>query len=78
MAQVLADKPVDLIILDLKLSGEDGLALMRARGSLEIPVIAVTGHRRDEADRATGRITIHATRKPKAARERRAVVIRDI
>jgi DNA-binding response OmpR family regulator len=54
MARVLAEKSVDLIILDLKLSGEDGLALMRARGSVDIPIIVVTGHRRDEADRVIG------------------------
>jgi two-component system OmpR family response regulator len=54
MTRILAEKPVDLIILDLKLSGEDGLALMRARGSADIPVIVITGHRRDEADRVIG------------------------
>jgi two-component system OmpR family response regulator len=54
MARALAGEPVDLIILDLKLAGEDGLALMRARGSVDIPVIVVTGHRRDEADRVIG------------------------
>jgi two-component system OmpR family response regulator len=54
MARVLAEKPINLIILDLKLSGEDGLALMRARSDADIPVIVVTGHRRDEADRIIG------------------------
>jgi two-component system OmpR family response regulator len=54
MTRVLAAKPVDLIVLDLKLAGEDGLALMRERGSPDIPVIMVTGHRRDEADRIIG------------------------
>jgi len=54
MARVVAEKPVDLIILDLKLSGEDGLALMRARSAADVPVIVVTGHRRDEADRVIG------------------------
>jgi two-component system OmpR family response regulator len=54
MARVLAQKPTNLIILDLKLSGEDGLALMRARSDANIPVILVTGHRRDEADRIIG------------------------
>jgi two-component system, OmpR family, response regulator len=54
MARVLAEKPINLIILDLKLAGEDGLALMRARSDADIPVILVTGHRRDEADRIIG------------------------
>ncbi|MEN3374915.1 MAG: two-component system, OmpR family, response regulator [Hyphomicrobiales bacterium] len=54
MTRVLAARPVDLIVLDLKLAGEDGLALMRERGSPDIPVIMVTGHRRDEADRVIG------------------------
>jgi len=54
MARVLAEKPIDLIILDLKLAGEDGLTLMRARSDADIPVILVTGHRRDEADRIIG------------------------
>ena len=54
MARALAEKPINLIILDLKLSGEDGLALMRARSDADIPVILVTGQRRDEADRVIG------------------------
>jgi two-component system OmpR family response regulator len=55
MARVLADKPVDLIILDLKLANEDGLDLMRGvGGQLDAPVILVTGHRRDETDRVVG------------------------
>jgi len=54
MARVLAEKPINLIILDLKLSGEDGLALMRARSNADVPVILVTGQRGDEADRVIG------------------------
>src|SRR5437762_960941 len=54
MTRVLAAKSVDLIVLDLKLAGEDGLALMREQNSPDIPVIMVTGHRRDEADRIIG------------------------
>jgi two-component system OmpR family response regulator len=54
MARILAEKPVDLIVLDLRLAGEDGLELMRGRGASEVPVIVVTGHRRDEADRVIG------------------------
>jgi len=55
MARVLADKPVDLIILDLKLANEDGLDLMRGvGGQSDAPIILVTGHRRDETDRVVG------------------------
>jgi two-component system, OmpR family, response regulator len=55
MARILADKAVDLIILDLKLSSEDGLDLMRSLdGRLDVPVILVTGHRREEMDRVVG------------------------
>jgi two-component system OmpR family response regulator len=55
MTQVLADKPVDLIILDLKLADEDGLDLMRGLGGRpQVPVILLTGHARDEADRIIG------------------------
>lgn len=55
MASVLQEKPVDLIILDMKLGGEDGLDLMRRLGSPpEAPIIVVTGHRRDETDRIVG------------------------
>jgi two-component system, OmpR family, response regulator len=55
MTRVLADKAVDLIILDLKLTNEDGLDLMRGldKGS-DVPVILVTGHRREETDRVVG------------------------
>ena len=55
MAGVLAGTPVDLIILDLMLANEDGLDLMRGLGGRsEVPVIMLTGHRRDEADRVLG------------------------
>jgi two-component system, OmpR family, response regulator len=55
MAIALRDAAVDLIILDMKLGREDGLDLMRRLGSPpEAPVIVVTGHRRDEADRIVG------------------------
>jgi two-component system, OmpR family, response regulator len=55
MARILADKAVDLIILDLKLSNEDGLDLMRSLdGRSDVPVILVTGHRREEMDRVVG------------------------
>jgi two-component system OmpR family response regulator len=55
MSRVLAERPVDLIILDMRLADEDGLDIMRQLGSPpEAPIIIVTGHRRDEADRVVG------------------------
>ena len=55
MARILRDKPVDLIVLDMKLANEDGLDLLRRLGSPpEAPVIIITGHRREEADRVVG------------------------
>jgi two-component system, OmpR family, response regulator len=55
MAGVLTDRAVDLIILDLKLGNEDGLDLMRGFGGQpEVPVILLSGHRRDETDRIVG------------------------
>src|SRR5262245_65285038 len=49
MARVLADTAVDLIILDLKLTNEDGLDLLRRLGSgSDVPIILVTGHRRED------------------------------
>ncbi|WEX91302.1 response regulator [Sinorhizobium garamanticum] len=55
MSRVLRGGAVDLIILDMKLAHEDGLELMRRLGSPpEAPIIIVTGHRRDEADRVVG------------------------
>jgi two-component system, OmpR family, response regulator len=55
MARVVKDEPTDLILLDLKLGPEDGLELMRHLGNRsEIPVIVISGHRRDEPDRVVG------------------------
>jgi len=55
MGNVLADSIADLVILDLKLTGEDGLQLLRElRTRSGMPVIIVTGHRRDEIDRVVG------------------------
>jgi two-component system, OmpR family, response regulator len=54
MLRRLDDGAVDLVVLDLKLPGEDGLQLTRAlreRGS--IPVVLLTG-RNEEADRVMG------------------------
>jgi two-component system OmpR family response regulator len=52
----LAETQVDLIVLDLMLPGEDGLALcrdLRARGAKPIPILMLTA-RGDEADRIVG------------------------
>jgi two-component system, OmpR family, response regulator len=54
MMQILDDEPVDLVALELKLSGEDGLQLARRlREASRIPLIIVTS-RTDEADRVMG------------------------
>ena len=54
MQAVLADEVVDLVVLDLKLRGEDGMALARRlRDESEIPIIMLTG-RTEEADRIMG------------------------
>src|SRR6202140_5877020 len=54
MQPVLADEVVDLVVLDLKLQAEDGMALARRlREESAIPIIMLTG-RREEADRVMG------------------------
>ena len=54
MAAVLADAVVDMVLLDLRLKGEDGMQLARKlREDSAIPVIIVTG-KKDEADRVMG------------------------
>ena len=46
---------VNLVILDLRLGSEDGLDLLReVRLSSDVPVIIITGHRRDDIDRVVG------------------------
>jgi two-component system OmpR family response regulator len=45
----------DLIVLDLRLDREDGLDLLREiRSRSDVPVIIITGDRRDEIDRVVG------------------------
>jgi DNA-binding response OmpR family regulator len=54
MSSVLADHAIDLVVLDLRLAGEDGMALARKlREESAIPIIILTGVR-DEADRVMG------------------------
>ncbi len=46
---------VDLVILDLRLGQEDGLDLLREiRLGSDVPVIIITGHRREDIDRVVG------------------------
>jgi two-component system, OmpR family, response regulator len=54
MQAVLAEHVVDLLVLDLKLEAEDGMAVARrVRDESAIPIIILTG-RREEADRVMG------------------------
>lgn len=54
LRQIMADKSIDLILLDLGLGGEDGLALAREiRQGSDIPVIMLTG-RSDVIDKVVG------------------------
>ncbi len=54
IASVMARETIDLLILDLKLPGEDGMQIARAlRSESDIPIIMLTG-RKDEADRVMG------------------------
>ena len=51
MDEVLAEHAIDVVVLDLRLAGEDGMQLAKKlRASSEIPIIVVSG-RKDEADR---------------------------
>jgi DNA-binding response OmpR family regulator len=51
----LASAEVNLVILDLRLGQEDGLDLLReVRASSDVPIIIITGHRRDDVDRVVG------------------------
>jgi two-component system OmpR family response regulator len=54
MAKILADEAIDLVVLDLRLAGEDGMAIARTlREQSAIPIVMLTGVR-DEADRIMG------------------------
>jgi len=55
MVGQLGSTEVNLVILDLRLGQEDGLDLLReVRSSSDVPVIIITGHRRDDIDRVVG------------------------
>jgi two-component system, OmpR family, response regulator len=55
MLQQLSSNEVSLVILDLRLGQEDGLDLLReVRSNSDVPVIIITGHRRDDVDRVVG------------------------
>src|SRR3989440_947020 len=54
MAQALAERAIDLVVLDLRLASEDGMQLARRlREESAVPIIIVTG-KQDEADRVMG------------------------
>jgi len=55
MDKVLGAEVIDLVILDLKLPDEDSLAIARRlREKLDIPIIILTGSRKEEVDRVMG------------------------
>jgi two-component system, OmpR family, response regulator len=54
IADVMAREMIDLVILDLRLPGEDGMQIARKlREESDLPIIMLTG-RKDEADRVMG------------------------
>jgi two-component system OmpR family response regulator len=54
MSRIMNDEAIDLVILDLRLADEDGMAIARSlRDRLAIPLVMLTGVR-DEADRVMG------------------------
>lgn len=55
MMKQLGSAEVNLVVLDLRLGQEDGLDLLReVRGRSDVPIIVITGHRRDDIDRVVG------------------------
>jgi two-component system, OmpR family, response regulator len=55
MARLLAQTTVDLLLLDVRLDDADGLDLVRElRTKSALPIIVMSGHRRDEIDRVLG------------------------
>jgi DNA-binding response OmpR family regulator len=58
MQAIMAKDVVDLVVLDLKLQHEDGMALAgRLRAESAIPIIILTG-RHEEADRVMFRVRV--------------------
>lgn len=54
MSRTLAEEAIDLVVLDLRLAGEDGMAIARSlRDQSAIPIVMLTGIK-DEADRVMG------------------------
>jgi two-component system, OmpR family, response regulator len=54
MSRILGDEAIDLVVLDLRLGREDGMAIARSlRDQSAIPIVMLTGVR-DEADRVMG------------------------
>ena len=54
ISDVMARETIDLVILDLKLPGEDGMEIARRlRADSDMPIIMLTG-RKEEADRVMG------------------------
>ena len=54
MSSTLVDEAIDLVVLDLRLAGEDGMAIARSlRDQSAIPIVMLTGVK-DEADRVMG------------------------
>src|SRR4029453_3867877 len=54
MLEVIGREAIDLLLLDLRLPGEDGMRLARmVRESSRMPIVILTG-RHEEADRVMG------------------------
>jgi len=54
IAEVMARELIDILVLDLRLPGEDGMQIARKlREESDVPIIMLTG-RKDEADRVMG------------------------
>ncbi|WP_158804641.1 MULTISPECIES: response regulator [unclassified Acidisoma] len=55
MSRQFAAREPNLVLLDLRLDKDDGLDVLRdIRSRSDVPVIIMTGHRRDEIDRVVG------------------------
>ena len=54
IAETMARETIDLVVLDLRMPGEDGMQIARKlRAESQLPIIMLTG-RKDEADRVMG------------------------